>query len=144
PTKHGPSLVAAPDNRTSNPVAKGSRVPACPVRACVRRRSAATIANDDGPAGLSTSATPTGLRALGGGTVALRRHDELPADEVDDLADRALRCEAGGLAVPAPARGTSDRRHIHFVVGRAQRDAARRAFVSRRLTDQRHHLGTLN
>jgi hypothetical protein len=31
----------------------------------VRLRKAATIANDDGPAGLSTSATPTGVSARG-------------------------------------------------------------------------------
>src|SRR5438552_19125601 len=98
--KHGTSLVAAPDNRTSSPVANGSSVPAWPVRARVRRRNAATTANDEGPAGLSTSAMPTGLSALGG----IRREHELPAQEVDDLADRPLGREAGRLAVSAASR----------------------------------------
>src|SRR5438132_2799625 len=64
PTKHEASLVAAPDNKSNRPVANGSSVPAWPVRAPVRRRTSATIANEDGPAGLSTRITPLGLRAL--------------------------------------------------------------------------------
>src|SRR3989440_13050591 len=115
--KHGASLVAAPDSNTSNPVANGSSVPAWPVRARVRRRSAATIAKDEGPAGLSTSATPTGLRLLGGGSRApvLGREHEFAVQEVDDLADRALRREAGCLPVTAPVRLPGDRRHVHLV-----------------------------
>src|SRR5437660_6239952 len=120
--KHGTSLVAAPDRSTSSPVAKGSSVPACPVRARVRRRSAATIANDEGPAGLSTSAIPTGLRALGIGTV--RDERELAADEIDDLADRPLRREPGGLTVAAATDLARDRGDVDFVMTRAQRDAA--------------------
>src|SRR5207237_1239262 len=99
PMKHGPSLVAPPDNRTSSPVANGSRVPACPVRAPVRRRRSATSAKDDGPAGLSTRTIPAGLRARGG----IRRPQlvgcvhELALDEVDDLVDRLLAREARRL-----------------------------------------------
>src|SRR5437899_8974813 len=109
--KHGTSLVAAPDNRTSSPVANGSSVPAWPVRARVRRRRAATSANDDGPAGLSTSAMPTGLRARGGIRAGRREH-ELAAKEVDDVADRALRRESGGLSMTASARLARDRRDV--------------------------------
>src|SRR5436190_836147 len=64
PTKHEASLVAAPDNKSSKPVANGSSVPAWPVRAPVRRRTPATMAKEDGPAGLSTRIRPRGLRAL--------------------------------------------------------------------------------
>src|SRR6476646_1480859 len=95
PTKHGANLVAAPESKSNNPVAKGSRVPVCPVRAPVVRRSAPTMANEDGPAGLSTSAAPTGLSALGG--IPSRgpgRGGEPAADERDDLRDRQLRREA--------------------------------------------------
>src|SRR5437868_8579593 len=100
--KHGPSLVAPPDNRTSNPVANGSSVPACPVRAPVRRRNSATSANDDGPAGLSTRTTPTGLSARGG-IRGLRRGciDERTTDELDDLVDRLLARETRRLWMPA-------------------------------------------
>src|SRR5439155_18489887 len=80
PTSHGASLVVRPDNRSRSPVANGSSVPACPVRAPVDRRICATIAKDDGPAGLSTSATPAGSSARGG-TLA---HEPL-ADALDDL-----------------------------------------------------------
>src|SRR4029078_6086067 len=80
PTKHEAILVAEPDNKSNSPVAKGSRVPAWPVRAPVRRRRSETIANDDGPAGLSTRTIPAGLSARGG--------KELPAHEVRDLLDR--------------------------------------------------------
>src|SRR5438477_12285538 len=104
--KHGTSLVAAPDRSTSSPVAKGSSVPACPVLARVRRLSAATSANEEGPAGLSTSATPTGLSARG--TMPRRRDHELPAQEVDEVADRPFRREAGRLTVPAASERACD------------------------------------
>src|SRR5919197_2429576 len=137
--KHGTSLVAAPDSSTSSPVAKGSSVPAWPVRARVRRRSAATSANDEGPAGLSTSATPTGLSARGG----IRSRDgehELTAQEVDDLGDRLLGREPGRLAVAAAADLARDRRDVDLVVAGAQGHAARRPFIARRLADQGDHL----
>src|SRR4051812_48378159 len=103
--KHGTSLVAAPDNKTRSPVANGSSVPACPVRAPVRRRMAATSANEEGPAGLSTSATPAGLSARGGIRSALggRLGGELAPDEVDDLRHGQLGREPRRLAVAAAA-----------------------------------------
>ena len=52
-------------------VANGSSVPACPVRAFVLRRVAATMSNDVGPAGLSTRMIPLGWRARGGTTAPL-------------------------------------------------------------------------
>src|SRR5581483_11594446 len=124
-----------------SPVANGSSVPVWPVLAPVRRRSAATTANDEGPAGLSTSATPTGLSALGGtGAVA---HERLP-EELDDLLDRRLRREARRLPVTSAPLLACDRRHVHLVVARPQRDPARGSFVPRRLADERHHLRALD
>src|SRR5438477_10758649 len=115
--KHGPSLVAPPDNRTSSPVANGSSVPACPVRAPVRRRSSATSANDDGPAGLSTRTIPAGLRARGGirRSQLVGREHELAVDELDDLRDRLLAREPRCLPVPAAARLAGDRRDVDLV-----------------------------
>src|SRR5579871_366128 len=139
PEKHGASLVAAPESSTSSPVANGSSVPVWPVRAPVRRRSAATRANDDGPAGLSSSTTPTGVLAFGTGTGAVVTH-ELAPEELDDLLDRLLGREARGLRMAAPAPLARDRRDVDLVVARAQRDAPRRPFVPRRLADQRDHL----
>src|SRR6266516_6262200 len=124
--KHGTSLVAAPDNRTSSPVANGSSVPAWPVRARVRRRRAATSANEDGPAGLSTNAIPTGLSARGGIGTRAGEH-ELAPQEVDDLADRPLRGEPRGLAVAAGFCFERDYRDIDLVVSPPAREAARRA-----------------
>ena len=60
PTKRGWSRVDAPDSSSRSPVANGSSVPAWPVRALVFRRVAATMANDVGPAGLSTRMIPLG------------------------------------------------------------------------------------
>src|SRR5436190_5426064 len=141
--KHGTSLVAAPDSSTSSPVAKGSSVPAWPVRARVRRRKAATNANEDGPAGLSTNATPTGLSALGG----IRPRDgehELAAQEVDDLGDRLLGREPGRLAVAPAADLARDRRHVDLVVARAERHTARRPLVAGRFANQGDHLRALD
>src|SRR5215210_8814581 len=115
PTKHGASLVAPPDNKSNKPVAKGSRVPAWPVRARVRRRSAATIANDDGPAGLSARTIPTGLSARGGiGTTCVRsgerlaggRPHERAVEELDDLRQLVLARESRGLPVASAAGAT--------------------------------------
>src|SRR5258705_12464100 len=90
--------------------------------------------NDDGPAGLSTSAIPTGLSALGTGTVRDQR--VLVAEELDDLADRLLGGEAGGLAVPSTPHLACDRRDIDLVVARAQRDPGGWAFVPRRRANE--------
>src|SRR5438105_2502083 len=142
PKKQGASRVAAPESSTSSPVANGSSVPVWPVRAPVRRRSAATSANDDGPAGLSTKATPTGLRALGTGTGCVA--DERAAEERDQLVDRLLRGEAGRLRMATAALLAGDRRHVDLVMTRTQRDAARRPFVAWRLADERDHLRALD
>src|SRR5581483_12204334 len=124
-----------------SPVANGSSVPVWPVLAPVRRRSAATSANDEGPAGLSTSATPTGLSALGG--TAAVAHERLP-EELDDLLDRRIRGEARRLPMTAAALLARDRRHVDLVVARAQRDPADRALVPRRLANERNHLRALD
>src|SRR5947199_4593537 len=120
PTKHEPSLVAAPDNCTKRPVANGSSVPVWPVRAPVRRRSSATSAKDERPAGLSTRTTPTGLAARGGihRPLVAGRGDERAADERDDLFDRLLTREPGCLAVPASAALAGDRRDVDLVLAR--------------------------
>src|SRR6516165_1226438 len=146
PTKHGANLVAAPDNKSNKPVAKGSRVPVWPVRARVRRRSWPTSAKDEGPAGLSTRAAPTGLSARGGirGLRAGRLDEGVP-DELGDLLERPLRREARRLPVAAAAGAAGDRRDVDLVVARAQRDPARRAVAGhRRLADQRDHLRALD
>ena len=65
-SERGWSRVARPESSSSRPVANGSSVPAWPVRAPVRRRTSATIANDEGPAGLSTRTIPLGSSALDG------------------------------------------------------------------------------
>src|SRR5581483_8308843 len=139
PTRHGASLVARPDNTSRSPLANGSSVPAWPVRAFVTRRIWATTANDDGPTGLSTSATPAGSSARGG---TLR---EVPlANELGDLVDRRLAREAGRLPVAAAAERPSDRGDVELVDRGAQRDASRRCVVARRLADERRELGPLD
>src|SRR5438132_10892717 len=135
PTKHEASLVAAPDNKSSRPVANGSSVPAWPVRAPVRCRTPATIANEDGPAGLSTRIRPLGLRPRGG------TREELALDEIGDLLDRIVAREARCLAVTAAPRLARDRGNIELVVARAQADAARPV---PRLTDQSGHVRALD
>src|SRR5713226_2792709 len=95
-----------------------------------------TIANEDGPAGLSTRTIPAGLSARGG--------KELPAHEVRDLLDRRLAREAGGLAVPAAARLAGDRRHVELVDARPEADASSRAVLAGGLADQHGHIGTLD
>ena len=45
---------------------------------------------------------------------------------------------------PPPPALRGDRRDVDLVVARAQRDPARRAFVARRLADQRDHLRALD
>src|SRR5213080_1274673 len=136
PTKHEVSLVAPPDNRSNRPVANGSSVPAWPVRAPVRRRTPATIANDDGPAGLSTRTRPLGLRPRGG------TREELALDELGDLLDRIVAREASRLPVTAATRLPRARGDVELVVARAQADPARRPVP--RLTDQSGHVRALD
>ena len=81
----------------------------CPVRAPVARRSPATIANDDGPGGLSASTTPTGLGARGGIPASRGGRHVGGSDEVGDLRERLVAREAGGLAVTAAAAAARDR-----------------------------------
>src|SRR5579871_767426 len=108
-----------PDNRIKRPEANGSSVPVWPVRACVRRRSSATRANEDGPGGSSSSATPTGLEARGGTSASgARGRDELAVDELDDLLERQLAREPGRLDMPAAVRLASDRRDVQVVRAR--------------------------
>src|SRR3954449_2447558 len=135
--KHGCRIVVQPDNNSSNPVAKGSRVPAWPVRAPVRRRSSATSAKDDGPAGLSARTMPAGLSPLGGTS------DELLPDELGDLADRRVARESGCLPVAAAPAGARDRGDVDLVARGAQRDAPRGSVGARRLADERGYLRAL-
>src|SRR5437899_11542671 len=90
-----------------SPVANGSSVPACPVRAPVMRRICATIANDDGPAGLSTSATPAGSSARAGTLL----HEPV-ADDGGDLVDGEVAREACGLPVAAAVEAPRDGGHV--------------------------------
>src|SRR5438552_9513477 len=136
PTKHEASLVALPDNKSNNPVAKGSRVPAWPVRATVRARRRATIANGEGPAGLSTRTIPVGSSARGG--------KKLAAHEVCDLLDRRLTREAGRLAVPSPAGLPRDRRDVELVDACPQAHAASWTVLPRRLPNQHGHVRALD
>src|SRR5258708_4820440 len=103
------------------------------------QRICATIAKDDGPAGLSTSATPAGSSARGG-TLC----DESLSDELGDLVDRRVAREARGLAVPAAAERAGDRRDVELVDTRAQRDAVNRPVVPRRLANERGELAALD
>src|SRR5919201_3777250 len=128
PTNHEASLVALPDNTSSSPVANGSSVPAWPVRAPVRRRICATIANEDGPAGLSTSTSPLGLSARGGTR-------ELAVDEVRDLFDRGVAREPGRLPVPAACRLQCERGDVDLVGARAQANAASGPLAPWRIQD---------
>src|SRR5215475_7714586 len=136
PTKHEASLVVEPDNTSNSPLANGSSVPACPVRAPVRRRTSATTRNDDGPSGLSTSRTPLGLSARGG----TRRLEELAAEELDDLVDRLIGREARRLAMAPSTPLPGDRRNIDLVVRGPERNTSGRARRLRRLADHRGHL----
>src|SRR5207245_9472237 len=117
----------------------GSSVPACPVRAPVMRRIWATTANDDGPAGLSTSAMPAGSSARAG--TLLR---EPFADDRDDLVDRELAGEPGGLPVAAATQPARGRRHVELVDARAQGHASRRAVLPRRLRNEDGERGRLD
>src|SRR3954470_23010024 len=124
---------------SSSPVAKGSSVPAWPVFAPVTRRICATIENDDGPAGLSTSATPAGSSARGG---MLR--DESLTDQLGDLVDRLLARESRRLAMAATVEQARDHGNVELVDAGAQRNAARRPAVARRLANEHRKLCTLH
>src|SRR5215831_13275478 len=119
------------------PVANGSSVPACPVRAPVRRRKSSTRACEDGPAGLSTSTTPTGLAARGITSAGLAdRRDVLAADELHDLLQRKLAREAGRLHVAAAVGLAGDRGDVERVGRGAKRHAELGCTgIGRRLTD---------
>src|SRR5262249_34922818 len=137
PTSHGVSLVALPDNTSSRPVANGSRVPACPVRAPVTLRIWATMAKDEGPPGLSTSATPAGSSARGG-TLG----EEAFADLLDDLPQRQIRGEAGGLAMAPAAEAPRDCRNVELVDARAERALVRVRCAVQLLPDQHRQLSS--
>src|SRR5262249_28316412 len=111
----------------------------------VRRRSSSTSAWDDGPAGLSTSTTPTGLAARGITSSGLaNRCEELAPDELHDLLEVEIAGEARGLHV-APALGlTRDRRDVALVGRGAKRHPVLRgAGVRGRLADERNELRPL-
>jgi hypothetical protein len=62
--------VARPTPRTSNPVAIGSSVPACPTfRVPSDRRTTSTTSWEVIPDGLSTSTSPSGAGVIDGYTV---------------------------------------------------------------------------
>src|SRR5207253_11067928 len=122
-------------------VANGSSVPACPVRAPVRRRSSATRANELGPAGLSTRTSPEGLSPRGG--IGCRGCGELATEELRDLLDRSVARESRCLPMAAAAHLARDRRDVELIDARTQADAARR-ILSRRLADQHGHVGSLD
>src|SRR4029079_17547940 len=96
----------------------------------------ATIAKDEGPAGLSTRTIPVGSSPRGG--------KEPASHEVCDLLDRGLAREARRLTVPTPTRLARDRGHVQLVDACAQADTPRRAVLSRRLADQYRHIGALD
>src|SRR3954451_2944458 len=139
PTRDVASLVALPANSSSSPVANGSSVPACPVRAPVTLRICATTANEDGPRGLSTSATPAGSSARGGTLL-----EEAFADLLDGLCQRLIGGEAGGLTVSAPAEPTGDHRDVELVDARAERAFVRRRPLAQLLPDQHCQLGAFD
>src|SRR3954467_9287114 len=103
------------------------------------RRICATIANDDGPAGLSTSATPDGSSARGG-TLS----EEPFADDLRDVVAGLLAREARSLTVAAATEEASDGRHVELVDARAQRHAPGRPALARRLADQHRELCTFD
>src|SRR5712691_6148294 len=93
------------------------------------------MANDDGPAGLSTSMIPAGLRPRSG---------KLPPHELADLLDRCLTRESRRLAVSPTAGLAGDRRHVELVNACAQRHPPRWTTFARRLADQDCHLRALD
>src|SRR4029077_18177322 len=139
PTRHGASLVVLPDNRRRSPVANGSSVPAWPVRAPVILRICATTAKDDGPLGLSTSATPAGSSARGG---TLR--EEALADLLDDLLQGKVRGESGGLSMSPAPEDPRDRRDVGRVDARAGRPLVRGCVFVQLLPDQYGQLRSLD
>src|SRR5947207_6796377 len=135
PTSHGASLVVLPDNTNSSPVANGSSVPAWPVRAPVNLRICATTAKEDGPLGLSTSATPAGSSARGG-----TLNEEAFANLLDDLLQGQIRREAGGLAMSTASEPPRYRRDVELVDARAKRALVRLRRCVQLLPDQHREL----
>src|SRR6266480_2646424 len=94
------------------------------------------MANDDGPAGLSTRTIPVGSSPRGG--------KELAADEVADLFDRSLTREPGGLPMAAAAGLARDRRHVELVDARTQADTTCGPILARWLANEHGHVRTLD
>ena len=98
-----------------------------------RRRTAATIANDVGPAGLSTRTIPLGCERAA--AASDRSQPTRPAprprgtmNSVISSTERSLEKPAA-CAVPAAARLARDRAHVDLVDRRAQRHLPRRPAV---------------
>src|SRR4051794_6329275 len=125
--------VARPASTSSSPVANGSSVPAWPTFTPFpsRRRRRATTSCDVTPAGLSTRKTPSTLTgaAASPGPPRSELLGKLLAQEGDELRELELGREAGRAAVPAAAARARDPRDVDAVVGRPQRDLARRRAV---------------
>src|SRR5262245_150209 len=88
-------------------------------------------ANEDGPRGLSTSATPAGSSARGGTLL-----EEAFADLLDDFGQRQIGGEAGGLAMSTSAEAAGDRRDVELVDARAQGPLVRRRISTELLADE--------
>ena len=120
-----------PSRTSRSPVANGSSVPAWPARAPVLSRMSRTIANDEGPAGLSKRTSPLGSVAP---LRAISRGRELAANELGDLLDRVVAGEAGRLAVPPPPEAraifetsisSADARRLTRLAGASPRGGSR-------------------
>ena len=144
-----------PASRAGRAGARSRAGRACP-RALPSPRSvgaaSATTANEDGPAGLSTSTRPDVVCAPTGRQSRRRPWsarvgrllEELAADEVDDLLRRGLAREPGGLTVAAAAALAGDGGDVDALRAGAQADAPRGAVLRRRLADEGDDLGALD
>ena len=131
----------ARDSTSSSPVANGSSVPACPVRAPVRPRGRRRRRERRRPRRLVDEDEPAGLKRP-------RRHarGELAADELGDLLDRARRSRSPAACrwPPPPRLRARSRRRRARRSRRAGRSAAAGPSRRGRLADQRHQLGALD